>query len=226
MQHFWVVGTDTDVGKTFVTTLFMRHLQMQGYKVLPYKPVQTGEVVEDNFKYYADTLNYTQFSLQPLDSHALNTYSFPLAASPHYAAELEKETIDEHRLLKAIETLQQQYDTVICEGAGGLIVPLQSRTTLTLLDVIKLSGLPVLLVAHTKLGTINHTLLSVNAIKAQNIDLLGIVFNQFQQSALEQNNIDTIRRYVSVPTIVIDANRTIESFDDESLFERLMTYDI
>lgn len=226
MQHFWVVGTDTDVGKTFVTTLFMRQLQIQGYKVLPYKPVQTGEVVEDDFKYYADTLSYTQFSLQPLDSQALNTYSFLLAASPHYAAELEKETIDEHKILKVIETLQQQNATIICEGAGGLFVPLQSHTTLTLLDVIKLSKLPVLLVAHTKLGTINHTLLSVNAIKAQNIELLGIVFNQFQQSALEQNNIDTIRRFVPVPTIVIDANRTIESFDDESLFERLMTSDI
>lgn len=222
MQHFWVVGTDTDVGKTFITTLFMRHLQIKGYKVSPYKPVQTGEVVNKGGNYYHDTTSYLENSLQSLDNEALNTYSFSTPASPHYAAELEGETINEDRLLKAIDKLKLKYDTVICEGAGGLYVPLHSDTTLTLLDVIEKSALPVILVANTKLGTINHTLLSVKALKAHSIDLLGIVFNQFEQSALERNNIDTIRRFVSVPTVVIEANQTTESFDDESVLERLM----
>lgn len=226
MQHFWVVGTDTDVGKTFITTLFMRYLQKQGHKVIPYKPVQTGEVSDKGRYYYHDTTSYLDYSLQPLVEEALNTYSFSIPASPHYAAELEGETIKEDRLLKAIDMLKLEYDTVICEGAGGLYVPLQSDTTLTLLDVIQQSALPVILVANTKLGTINHTLLSVEVLKARNIDLLGIVFNQFEQSALEKNNIDTIRRLIDVPTLVIEDNRTIESFDDESVFERLMTHDI
>ncbi|WP_342601260.1 dethiobiotin synthase [Psychrobacillus sp. FSL H8-0483] len=226
MQHFWVVGTDTDVGKTFITTLFMRHLQIQGNKVTPYKPVQTGEVEDKGRYYYHDTTTYLKYSLQPLAKEALNTYSFSTPASPHFAAELEGETINAHRLLKDIDKLKLDYDTVICEGAGGLYVPLHSDTTLTLLDVIEESTLPVILVTNTKLGTINHTLLSVNALKARNIDLLGIVFNQFEQSALEKNNIDTIRRFVKVPTVFIEANRTIESFDDESILERMMTYDI
>ncbi|MBK3495155.1 dethiobiotin synthase [Viridibacillus sp. YIM B01967] len=226
MQHFWVVGTDTDVGKTFITTIFMRQLQKKGDNVMPYKPVQTGEVEDEDVKYYHDTTSYLQYSLKPLIKESLNTYSFPTPASPHYAAELEGETIQEDRLQKAIESLKQQYDTIICEGAGGLYVPLHSDTTLILLDVIKQSGLPVILVANTKLGTINHTLLSVEALKTQNIELLGIVFNQFQQNALEQNNIDTIRRFTSVPTLVIEANRTIESFDHESIIERLMTCDV
>ena len=226
MQHFWVVGTDTDVGKTFITILFMRHLQMQGHKVIPYKPVQTGEVKNKDHYYYHDTTSYLEYSLQPLAEKALNTYSFPIPASPHYAAELEGETIKEDKLLKSIDQLKLDYDTVICEGAGGLYVPLHSDTTVTLLDVIQQSALPVILVANTKLGTINHTLLSVKALKARNIDLLGIVFNQFEHSALEKNNIDTIRRFTAVPSVIIEANRTIESFDDESVFERLMTNDI
>lgn len=226
MQHFWVVGTDTDVGKTFITTVFMRHLQMQGHRVIPYKPVQTGEVMDKGRYYYQDTTSYLEYSLHPLAQEALNTYSFSTPASPHFSAELEGETIKEDRLLKAIEKLKLEYDTVICEGAGGLYVPLHSDTTLTLLDVIQQSALPVILVAHTKLGTINHTLLSVNALKARNIELLGIVFNKFEQSALEKNNIDTIRRFTAVPYVVIEANRTIESFDDESVFERLLTDDI
>jgi dethiobiotin synthetase len=226
LQHFWVVGTDTDVGKTFITILFMRHLQMQGHKVIPYKPVQTGEVENKDHYYYHDTTSYLEYSLQPLAENALNTYSFRIPASPHYAAELEGETIKEAKLLRAIDQLKLDYDTVICEGAGGLYVPLHSDTTVTLLDVIQQSALPVILVANTKLGTINHTLLSVKALKARNIDLLGIVFNQFEQSALEKNNIDTIRRFTTVPSVIIEANRTIESFDDESVFERLMTNDI
>lgn len=226
MQHFWVVGTDTDVGKTFITILFMRHLQMQGHKVIPYKPVQTGEVENKDHYYYHDTTSYLQYSLQPLAKRALNTYSFRIPASPHYAAELEGETIKEDKFLQAIDQLKLDYDTVICEGAGGLYVPLQSDTTLTLLDVIQQSALPVILVANTKLGTINHTLLSVEALQARNIDLLGIVFNQFEQSAQEKNNIDTIRRFTAVPSVIIEANRTIESFDDESIFERLMNNDI
>lgn len=226
MQHFWVVGTDTDVGKTFITILFMRQLQMKGQKVIPYKPVQTGEVENKDHYYYHDTTSYLQYSLQPLAKRVLNTYSFRIPASPHYAAELEGETIKEDKFLKAIDQLKLDYDTVICEGAGGLYVPLHSDTTLTLLDVIQQSALPVILVANTKLGTINHTLLSVEALQARNIDLLGIVFNQFEQSAQEKNNIDTIRRFTAVPSVIIEANRTIESFDDESIFERLMTNDI
>lgn len=226
MQHFWVVGTGTDVGKTFITNLFLRCLQKEGRKVIPYKPVQTGEIGKEGCSYYADTASYKQYSLQSLAEEELNTYSFPLAASPHYAAEMAGATIEEQKILKAIDQLQQNYDTVICEGAGGLYVPLHSDSDLTLLDVIERSELPVILAAHTKLGTINHTMLSAEALKARNIELLGIVFNQFRQSALEQNNIDTIKRLAGVPAISIEAGRTIESFDGESILERLMTHDV
>lgn len=226
MQHFWVVGTDTDVGKTFITTLFMRQLQIQGANVIPYKPVQTGELEDKGHYYYHDTNSYLTYSLQPLPKEELNTYSFSLPASPHYAAEMEEESIKEDRILKAIDQLKQNYDTVICEGAGGLYVPLHSDTTFTLLDVIQQSALPVILVTNTKLGMINHTLLSVKALQERQIDLLGIVFNQFEHSLLEKNNVKTISRFIDVPSVVIEANRTIESFDDESVFERLITYDI
>lgn len=226
MQHFWVVGTDTDVGKTFITILLMRHLQKKTHKVIPYKPIQTGEVANKDHYYYQDTTSFLEYSLQPLAKETLNTYSFPTPASPHYAAELEGETIYEDKIFKAIDKLKQDYDTVICEGAGGLYVPLHSNTPLTLLDVIQQSALPVILVANTKIGTINHTLLSVLALKTRNIDLLGIVFNQFEKSTLEKNNIDTIRRFTVARTVVIEANRTIESYDGESVFERLMTDDV
>lgn len=226
MEHFWVVGTDTDVGKTFVTTLILRELQKAGKNVMPYKPVQTGLVVDAGQGHYQDTMSYKDYSLYPLDNDSLNTYSFPIAASPHYAAQLAVHTIDENLLLHTIEHLKTKYETVICEGAGGLYVPLHSNTKRTMMDVVEQSGLPVVLIASTKLGTINHTLLSVEVLHARGIRILGIVFNQSEQSPLEQNNVDTIRRFTGLPYVVIEANRTIESFADEPILEGLMNNDV
>lgn len=226
MKHFWVVGTDTDVGKTFVTTLFLRELQKNGHAVTPYKPVQTGLVADTEQGHYQDTSSYKDYSLYSLDNDSLSTYSFPIAASPHYAAELAGQQIDENLLLQTIEHLKTKFETVICEGAGGLYVPLHSSTTRTLLDVVEQSELPVVLVASTKLGTINHTLLSIEALHARGISVQGIVFNQFNQTPLEQNNIDTIRRFTGLPSVVIEANRTIESFTDVPVLEGLMSNDV
>lgn len=226
MQHFWVVGTDTDVGKTFVTTLFMRELQKTGITVTPYKPVQTGLVEDSGKGHYQDTTSYIEYSLYSLDNDSLNTYSFPVAASPHYAAELAGQRIDEKLVLQTIENLKVKFETVICEGAGGLFVPLHLNTKRTLLDVVEQSNLPVVLVASTKLGTINHTLLSIEALQARGISVLGIVFNQFNQTPLEQNNIETIRRFTGLPSVVIEANSTIESFTDVPVLEGLMSNEV
>ncbi|REB08075.1 dethiobiotin synthase [Sporosarcina sp. BI001-red] len=226
MQHFWVVGTDTDVGKTFVTTLFLRELQKTGIAVTPYKPVQTGIVADDGQGHYQDTSSYKDYSLYPLDNDLLNTYSFPVAASPHYAAELAGHQIDEKLVLQTIENLKVKFETVICEGAGGLLVPLHSNTKRTLLDVVEQSDLPVVLVASTKLGTINHTLLSIEALQARGISVQGIVFNQFNQTPLEQNNMETIRRFTGLPSVVIKANSTIESFTDVPVLEGLMSNEV
>ncbi len=226
MQHFWVVGTDTGVGKTFVTTLFLRELQKTGQVVTPYKPVQTGLIADTDQGHYQDTLSYKDYSLYSLDNESLNTYSFPIAASPHYAAELAGQRIDENLLLQAIENLKTKFETVICEGAGGLFVPLHSNTTRTLLDVVEQSKLPVVLVASTKLGTINHTLLSIEALHVRGVHVLGIVFNQFNQTPLEQNNMDTIRRFTELRTTVIEFNRTIESYTNVPVLERLMSDDV
>lgn len=223
MNHFWVVGTNTDVGKTFITTLIMRYFQRKGLKVSPYKPIQTGIIEEDGKYFYYDTNNFLNYSLHPLSEEKINSYSFPTPASPHYAAELAGEVIQEDCIFQSINELKKEFDIVICEGAGGLYVPLHSHTSMTLLDIIQHSKLPVILVAHSKLGTINHTLLSVEALKARGIELYGIVINQFEHSELEKDNIDTLQRFnPHTPLVVIEGNRSIESFDSENIFERLM----
>ncbi|MEY9976287.1 dethiobiotin synthase [Lysinibacillus sp. RC79] len=230
MQHFWVVGTDTDVGKTVITTLLMRQLQKHDLQVMPYKPVQTGEVYENGYYFYNDTAMYEKYSLQRLKQENLNGYSFKEAASPHFAAQLEGQQIDVGHLLQQIQLLQQANDVVICEGAGGLFVPLDTYGENTLLDVIVQSKLPVVLVTRTTLGTINHTLLTLEALHARNVEVLGIVFNGDTGSQMERDNVKMILQYHDLPYATIpklqDISHIIDySISHTSLFERLFKYE-
>ncbi|MGE7093068.1 dethiobiotin synthase [Lysinibacillus sp. NPDC048646] len=230
MQHFWVVGTDTEVGKTCITTLLMRQLQKQGLRVTPYKPVQTGEVYQDCKSYYHDTAMYEKYSLQMLEPKNLNGFSFKEAASPHFAAQLEGQQINTHYLLKQMQMLQQSNDVVICEGAGGLFVPLDTIGETTLLDVIVQSKLPVVVVTRTTLGTINHTLLTLESLRTRAIEVLGIVFNGDTGSQMEQSNVETILQHHALPYAIIPKLQNISeiveyAITDTSLFERLTRHE-
>lgn len=202
-KHFWIVGTDTDIGKTLVTTYFLRYFQAKGENVIPYKPVQTGIMVENSKKYYGDTAFYRSFSEGTLVEEHLNSYSFEEPASPHYAAMLEGKEIQEGVILQHIKQLKSLYDYVICEGAGGLYVPLNEQRNYHFLHLIQQSQLPVVLVARTKIGTINHTLLSLEALKMKDIPIVGIVFNAFEGTKIEIDNIRTIGQITSLPSLVI-----------------------
>lgn len=230
MQHFWVVGTDTDVGKTIVTTMLMCHLQRKGLNVTPYKPVQTGEVNDNGHGYYHDTAMYEAYSLQKLKQEHINSYSFREAASPHFAAQLEGQQIHVDELFQHLQGLQESYDVVICEGAGGLFVPLTAPSGPTLLDVIVSSKLPVVLVTRTSLGTINHTLLTMEALHSRQINVAGIVFNGDTGSKMEQDNIQTILQYHPVPYAIIPQLQNMSqlmeySMTHTTLFERLFAYE-
>lgn len=227
-KYFWVTGVDTDVGKTLVTTYFLRYFQEQGERAVPYKPIQTGMVIEESRSYYSDTEFYKSNSKTFLVEEHLNTYSFKEPASPHYAAMLEGADIDKDVVLQHMAFLKTKYDCVICEGAGGLYVPLDEQRNYYFLDLIEESQLPVVLVARTTLGTINHTLLSLEALKMRGIPIGGIVFNRFKGTQLELSNIETIRRDTGLPAITIpELNKTTGIAELQTnlgqFFERLMT---
>ena len=225
-NYFWVVGTDTDVGKTIVTTTLMRYFQTKG-EVLPYKPVQTGLIEEGDIKYYGDTQFYQSFIEMELDEQNINSYSFKEPASPHYAARLEGASIDEKRILQHIERLKSQYDYVICEGAGGLYVPLDEKRNYYFHHLIKETQMPVVLVTRTTLGTINHTLLTIEALRAKGIPIAGIVCNAFEGTELEVDNVTTIRQATGLPLILIPKLQNMADLkelhleDANEFFERL-----
>lgn len=198
----------------------MKSLQQEKKSSIPYKPIQTGVIDRKN----SDSGMYQQHSADPLKDELINSYSFIEPASPHYAAQLEGKVIDEQYILNHIEKLKSMYDYVICEGAGGLYVPIDEEREVYFIDLIKQSKLPVLLVARTTLGTINHTLLSLDVLKGHDIPVLGIVLNGDQRTELERNNIGTIKNLSKLPTIVLPKVEHIGdiSFEGSELFERLI----
>jgi dethiobiotin synthetase len=171
-----VCGIDTCVGKSVVTGLLARHLLDQGEVVITQKLVQTGcgERSEDILLHRR---------LMGADWHDLDEqkvtcpYCFPLPASPHLAAEQVDATIDPARLNSATDTLAEQVDQLIIEGAGGLLVPL--TRTLLLLDYLNSRDYPLILVTTPRLGSINHTLLCLEAVKQRDMKLLGLVYNLY-----------------------------------------------
>ena len=154
-----ICGTDTDVGKTLVSSFFV-----QGLKCIYWKPIQSGTEEGTDTKTVCNLLN-----LEP-NRYLSERYKFKAPVSPHWAAEKESGFIEPRNL-----KLPDLDELIIIETAGGLMVPL-NRDWLQI-DQLKVWGAPIILVARTGLGTLNHTLLSLEALKNRKLDVLGIVLN-------------------------------------------------
>jgi len=174
VKNIAICGIDTGVGKSVVTGLMAAFLRNQGRRVITQKPVQTGCTGRPE-----DILLHRQLmgtSWNEFDEAGLTcSYSFPFAGSPHLAAALAGQRIDPECISKATRELASGHDLVLVEGAGGLLVPMTEEVLQ--LDYFAEQGYPLVLVTSPRLGSINHTLLSLEAIRARNMTLLGLVYN-------------------------------------------------
>lgn len=166
----FITGTDTGVGKTVVTAHLGQFLQREGYDITVVKPFQTGLSEEEgDFKIYAKYLS----GLGDVALHVPVRLQYPQA--PSIAAALEKKRIRLDAVKRSLYILTKSHKNVLLEGAGGVMVPVTSRTTM--LDFMKMVGLSVLVVARPDLGTINHTVLTVQAIERAGLQVAAIVFS-------------------------------------------------
>ena len=173
MSGLYITGTDTGVGKTLVCALLARYLHLAGERVITQKWVQTGCVGEaDDLRVHCRIGGLPE---DPAWLAARNPYCFALPASPHLAAEAEGRPIDPEVIIRAYQALASSFDPVLVEGAGGALAPL-TRSMLAI-DLVARLGMPALLVVGNKLGCINHALLTVEALRARDIPVLGLVFN-------------------------------------------------
>lgn len=174
MQSICIIGIDTDIGKTLVTGLLARSAAGEKRKVSTMKPVQTG--CTGGSEDIAEHRRLMGIDLQDYDEQGLSCpYLFKKPCSPALAAELEGCSIDIGLIKSALRNLEKMSELVLVEGAGGLMVPLNKRESF--LDLLVCLELPVILVTNNKLGSINHTLLTLDVLSRNNVKVLGMVYN-------------------------------------------------
>ena len=179
MKGIFITGTDTGVGKTIMTGLLNRFLRKKKRSVITQKWIQTG--TDDN---------PPELKIHPYPA----VYSFKFPASPHLAARLEKRKINKEKIKKAYKNILKIHDFVLVEGIGGVLVPFNGKDLV--IDIAKDLKLPCVIVVGNKLGAINHTLLTIEALKRRKIKILGIVFNNClkgQSGAILKNNTKIIK---------------------------------
>jgi dethiobiotin synthetase len=197
---YFITGTDTGVGKTYVACKLIRDYVAQGYKVIGMKPVAAGEDFIDGEWVNEDVLELEAASNVSAPRELVNPYSFREPIAPHIAAEKAGIDIKIEVIQQAFTALTELADIVIVEGAGGFLVPLNSEKTMA--DLAVALNIPTILVVGMRLGCINHCLLTAEAIKARNLTLHGWVENKIDSNMLVPNeNEETLAQRIKAPKL-------------------------
>ncbi|MCQ2204723.1 MAG: dethiobiotin synthase [Bacteroidales bacterium] len=215
---YFISGVDTDSGKTYVTARMAAYLRHRGVSVITQKPVQTGCLtVADDLVEHRKVMGC---GILPEDKEGRTcTYLFKKPCSPHLAARLEGVTIDPDRIDLDTRYLLGRYSVVLVEGAGGLMVPLNDD--MLTIDYVASRRLPLVLVTTSKLGGINHALLSIEACKNRGIELPAIVFNRLpsDEQIMADDAYQQIKKFAMslYPQVQMVDFRSSDSFWDVNL---------
>ena len=188
ITRIFICGTDTGVGKTIVTGALLAWLNENGIRAGGFKPTESGCSGMRRHLKRADATFLKKMARMPENLDAINPYFFKEALAPGVAAMRSGKKVSFAVIKKKLESLEKKYDLVLIEGAGGLLVPLDGKKTT--LDLIRFLKTPVLLVGRLGLGTLNHTLLTVEHLKRNRVPLVGVVLNEItpQTSMAEKTN--------------------------------------
>lgn len=193
MKGYFITGTDTGVGKTFVTSALARRGRAIGNRVFAFKPIETGCEVLDNRRIGTDQERLALAAGDWQQGDLRGVYKFQLPAAPLVAAEAEGAVVDLGLIAMTFAAGAGQADLVLVEGAGGWRVPITASEDTGALA--RLTGLPVIVVARATLGTINHSLLTLEAIERDGLSVSMLVLSRHpgDDPAFAQNNADQIR---------------------------------
>lgn len=214
-KGYFVTATDTGMGKTYVSAFLCRGIKKYngGY----YKPVQSG-CFEKNGKLIAPDIEFVcNFNDEKYDV-SKGTYFLKEEVSPHLAAEIENAEINFEKIKKDWKRLKNKYETIIIEGAGGVCVPL-IRDRYFIYDLIKDLNIPVVLVCSTKVGAINHALLTIDFLKQKKIKIHGVVFNNVSKNIknFEKDNMEIILKIGRIKKYLVIKENQKDISEDEIL---------
>jgi dethiobiotin synthetase len=200
-QGLFITGTDTGVGKTTLAAALLLRLRARGVDAVPMKPIQTGGTRRAG-KLTAPDLDFCLRVAGLTATEAMCPYRFAPACAPHLAARRARRPIRLRTIVAAFQRLAARHACVLVEGAGGALVPLGGGHTQ--LDLMRALALPVLVVARPGLGTLNHTLLTLAALRAARLKVAGVFFVHTQPGRcgpLEHDNAATIAKLGRVPVL-------------------------
>jgi len=206
-QSYFVVGTDTNVGKTYVASALLRHFVANGKNALGMKPIASGCELSEYGIWAGQLVNDDVVALYeagniPAPLELINPYHFEPAIAPHIAAEKAGVNIDLDLIVRSYHTLAEMADIVVVEGAGGFFVPVSASQTLA--DLVVKLKLPIILVVGMRLGCINHALLTVEAIKARGLELAGWVANRIDPDMpMFEENLASLRQRIEAPCLSV-----------------------
>jgi len=211
-NNIFITATGTDIGKTYVSALIIKKMREAGYNCGYFKPVLSG-VNEKNGKLIESDCNYVINTAKiPINANDCVGYWWKEAVSPHLAAERAGTNINIEKIKNDFLKLQNQYDYILIEGAGGITCPLnlQNGQKYLLKDLIKELGVGIIILADGGLGTINSTLLTVEYAKSNNIKIEGIILNNFNpNNFMHQDNLKQVEYLTGIKVIsTVQQNQT------------------
>lgn len=216
-KSYFVIGTDTNVGKTYVASALIQHFSDAGMKTVGMKPIASGCELSQYGIWQGQLVNEDVVALNnagnlnaPLD--LINPYRFAPAVAPHIAAEQAGVGIDLDTIAQSYYLLAEMADVVVVEGAGGFLVPINPQQTLA--DLAVKLNLPIILVVGMRLGCINHALLTVEAIKSRGLALAGWVANQIDPDMpMFVENLTSLQQRIAAPCLSVVPWRGKVGFD-------------
>lgn len=199
-KGIYIIGTDTDVGKTVVSAGIMYLLLAKGYNACYFKPISSGgSETDEGFSSF--DVSFVKAASGFCEPYArINPFRYKTPVSPHLASRIEGLYLDKRIIFNCYKQLIEKYEYIVAEGCGGLAVPLSQEGYMQY-QLIKELDTRCILVSRTTIGTINHTLLSISFAEKVGIQIVGIIFSGFCGSIVEQNNIDTIKMLSEVPVL-------------------------
>jgi dethiobiotin synthetase len=203
LRGLFVTGTDTGVGKTWVAAAIARALCQQGRAVRVVKPVATGAAWTGQ-RWLSDDTRLLAEAAAETDLEAVTPWTLAAPAAPPVAARLAGVGLVLEDIVAAVRRRGGGREVgVIVEGVGGLLCPLTEEATVA--DLVGQLGLPVVVVARRSLGTLNHTLLTVEVARGRGLDVRGVVVNETVPPAgvAEETNVEELRHRLAVPLLAV-----------------------
>ena len=206
-KGLFVIGTGTDIGKTYVTGLLLKYLRDNGYNACYFKAALSGAVKNpDGDLIPGDAVEVLSMANLDEDTDFVVPYVYETAVSPHLASRIEGHPVEMDVVRDAYNKVASKYDYVLMEGSGGIVCPIRyegkdSKNNIMLEDIINELDLNVVLIADAGLGTINSIVTTYEYLKNRNITVCGIIMNNYKDEIMEKDNVLMVEHITGIPVI-------------------------